>query len=183
MTKDTLLTGVERTFEDDEIIVSKTNEKGILTYTNKIFLDISGYKESEVIGKQHSIIRHPDMPRCIFKLLWDTLEAGEEIFAYVVNRTKCGDFYWVYAHVTPSRNLENQIIGFHSNRRTPDRRILEEHIKPLYDQLNAEEKSHTNRKDGMLAAGNVLKNMLAEKNVAYDEFIATVGQGKRRGYR
>ena len=88
MTSRLYTTGNEVFFDDDDIIVSKTNTKGILTYTNRIFLNIAGYAEKEVVGQQHSIIRHPDMPRCIFKLLWDTLQNGQEIFAYVINRCK-----------------------------------------------------------------------------------------------
>ena len=113
-------TAVERTFKEDDIIVSKTDLKGIITYANRTFLEIALYSEEEVLGQPHSIIRHPDMPRCVFKLLWDTIQAGEEIFAYVKNMSKNGDYYWVFAHVTPTFNQRNEITGFHSNRRTPN---------------------------------------------------------------
>jgi PAS domain S-box-containing protein len=73
--------GVERTFGEDEIIVSKTDVKGRITYANQVFLRVAGYTERELLGQPHNIIRHPDMPRCVFKLLWDTLEAKREIFA------------------------------------------------------------------------------------------------------
>lgn len=63
---------------------------------------ISGFTEPELLGQPHSMIRHPDMPRAVFKLLWDRLGAGHEIFAYVKNMTKSGDYYWVHAHVTQS---------------------------------------------------------------------------------
>lgn len=177
------LTGQERTFNDDDIIVSKTNLKGHLTYANKIFLDISGYKEQDVLGKAHNFIRHPDMPRCIFKLLWETLASGNEIFAYINNRAKSGDHYWVYAHVTPSWDDDGKIIGYHSNRRVPDRRILDEHIIPLYKQLKTEESKHSNGKEGMAAGLKMLQNILNDAGIAYDEFMATIGQGRRRGYR
>ena len=95
-------TGIERTFGEDEIIVSKTDLKGRITYANQVFLRIPGYTEKEVLGQPHNIIRHPDMPRCVFKLLWDTLEARREIFAYVINMACNGDHYWVFAHVTPT---------------------------------------------------------------------------------
>ncbi|MBL1419497.1 MAG: PAS domain-containing protein [Alphaproteobacteria bacterium] len=183
MGKQVTLTGVEQFFDDDDIIVSKTNLKGHLTYTNKIFLDISGYHENEVIGKPHNVIRHPDMPRSVFKTLWDTVQKGDEVFAYVVNRCKNGDHYWVYAHVTPSRNNDGQIVGYHSNRRVPDRKILTDNIIPLYQQLKTEEDQHTSAKDGLKAGTQMLQNILTEANVAYDEFIATIGQGLRRGYR
>lgn len=183
MTKPVHLTGVERTFSDDDIIVSKTDLKGKITYANKIFLDIADYTEKEVLGQPHCIIRHPAMPRSIFKLLWDTIGSGKEIFAYVINRTKFGDHYWVYAHVTPSLDRGGKIVGYHSNRRVPDRRILEEHIIPLYRELREEEARHGNRKEGLLSAEKKVVEFLAEQGLAYDEFVATVGQQRRRGYR
>ena len=97
MGKNVTLTGVERFFDDDEIIVSKTDLKGIITYGNSVFYRLAGYTEKELIGVNHNVIRHPDMPRAVFKLLWDTLAEGREIFAYVVNRAKNGDHYWVFA--------------------------------------------------------------------------------------
>jgi PAS domain S-box-containing protein len=177
------LTGVERTFDDDDIIVSKTDLKGRITYANQVFLNLAGYKEKEVFGQPHSIIRHPAMPRCVFKLLWDTIAAGNEIFAYVINRAKNGDHYWVYAHVTPSFGSDGTIVGYHSNRRVPDRQIVDDQIVPLYRALREEEARHKSRKDGMLAAEQMVLGLLGEKGVAYDEFIATLGQRQRRGYR
>lgn len=183
MTQNRSLTGVERYFDDDDIIVSKTDLKGRLTYANKVFLDISGYSEKEVIGQPHNMIRHPDMPRCIFKLLWSSIEAGREIFAYVNNRCKNGDNYWVYAHVTPSRDVNGQVIGFHSNRRVPDRDILEKEIIPLYSKLKQLEQTAASRKDGLQASQKEVEDLLAARGVEYDEFVATIGQRNRRGYR
>src|SRR5262245_50009336 len=99
---DTALTGRERSFGQDDIIVSKTDLKGRLIYANRVFLDIADLTLKETIGQPHSLIRHPHMPRCIFKLLWERIQAGKELFAYVMNRSKNGDHYWVIAHVTPS---------------------------------------------------------------------------------
>ncbi|MGB0719177.1 MAG: PAS domain-containing protein [Bdellovibrionales bacterium] len=164
-------TGVERFFEKDEIIVSKTDLKGRMTYTNRVFMRVAGYTEEELLGQPHSMIRHPDMPRSVFKLLWDTLEAKKEIFAYVINMCKNGDHYWVLAHVTPSYDANGQVSGYHSNRRVPDRDVVNNTIIPLYDALLAEEKRHKNRKDGMNSAFAMVLNILNEKGVSYDEFI------------
>ena len=163
--------GVERFFEPDEIIVSKTDLKGRMIYTNRVFMRVAGYNEAELIGQPHSMIRHPDMPRCVFKLLWDTLEAKKEIFAYVVNMCKNGDHYWVLAHVTPSYDGAGNVNGYHSNRRVPDRKILDSTIIPLYKQLLEEEQRYKNRKDGMNSAYNNLLQILKEKGVGYDEFF------------
>ncbi len=73
-------TGRERTFHEDEIIVSKTDLKGVITYANQVFVRVAGYSEQELLGQPHNLIRHPDMPKCVFKLLWDTISQGNEIF-------------------------------------------------------------------------------------------------------
>ena len=174
MAKDLPLTGNECFFGDDEIIVSKTDLKGRITYCNDVFLRVAGYTEKECLGQPHSMIRHPHMPRCVFGLLWETIQDGREIFAYVINRCKNGDHYWVNAHVTPSRNGAGHIVGYHSNRRVPDRRILEEHIQPLYKDLLAEERRHANRKEGLQASSGLVANLLKDKGVEYDEFVATL---------
>lgn len=165
------LTGIERSFDRNELIVSKTDKTGRITYGNGVFMRLAGYDEKHLIGAPHSVIRHPEMPRCVFKLLWDTLGAGKEIFAYVVNRSANGDHYWVFAHVTPSRDASGQIVGYHSNRRVPDRRILNQTILPLYKNLLAEEKKHNNRKEGMNAGFAMLVDLLKQKGMSYDRLI------------
>ena len=172
MPQETTLTGVERFFEDDELIVTKTDLKGRITYCNDVFIRLAGFSEKESLGQPHSIIRHPDMPRCVFGLLWDTIQAGQEIFAYVVNRSKNGDHYWVNAHVTPSYDSSGKIIGYHSNRRVPDRNIVDNAIIPLYRDLLAEEQRHANRKEGQQAATQMVVDLLQKNNMQYDEFVA-----------
>jgi len=162
-------TGVERTFGEDEIIVSKTDLKGRITYANRVFLRVAGYTEQEVLGAPHSVIRHPDMPRAVFQLLWDTIQDGREIFAYVVNLAKNGDHYWVLAHVTPTLDDGGKIIGYHSMRRKPARRAVEK-AAGLYKVLRAEEAKHTNRAEGIAAATRVLVAQLAAAGVSYEEF-------------
>ena len=171
MPRDTSLTGVERFFDDDEIIVSKTDLKGHVTYANRVFLRMAGYTEQEILGQPHSIIRHPDMPRCIFKLLWDTLAGGKEIFAYVINRSANGDHYWVLAHVTPSYDGSGNVTGYHSSRRTVDRAVLDDTIIPLYKSLLDEENRHTDRKAGMQSSFDMVLNLLKDKGMDYDELV------------
>lgn len=163
-------TGRERTFDDEEIIVSKTDLSGRITYANDVFLKISGYAESEVIGQPHSLIRHPDMPRSVFSLLWQTIASGQEIFAYVVNMAKNGDHYWVLAHVTPTFGPGGDIIGYHSNRRTPDRSALAV-IIPLYRTLLAEEQRHESKASQIAASTEILQGVLAQKGMPYDELM------------
>lgn len=168
------LTGNERFFDEASVIVSKTDTKGWITYANETFLAIADYAEHEVVGQPHNLIRHPDMPRCIFKLLWDTLEAKREIFAYVVNRTKFGDHYWVLAHVTPSFNAAGEVVGYHSNRRVPRRDIIEHVILPLYGDLAAVEEQAANPKDGLAASTAMLEEILKDKGTNYDKWLLTL---------
>ncbi len=155
----------------DGLIVSKTDLTGRITYANEVFCRIAGYSESELLGQPHSIIRHPDMPRAVFKYLWDTVLEGREVFAYVKNAAKSGDFYWVFAHVTPSYDANGKMVGFHSNRRVPDPRIVREVITPLYDELSRAEHSHRNGKEALAAGYRALTDFIASKKVSYDELI------------
>lgn len=163
-------TGVERTFATDKVIVSKTDTKGVITYANRVFLEVAGYEEHEVVGQPHNILRHPEMPRCVFKYLWDTITAGREVFAYVVNLAKNGDHYWVYAHVTPTFDKNQNIVGYHSSRRVPADEPLSV-IKGIYQTLLAEEQRYSSPKQGMEASMSILLNLLNEKGVGYDKFI------------
>ena len=172
--RDQSLTGVERHFGENEIIVSKTDLKGRLTYTNDVFLRLADYTEKDVLGEPHSIIRHPEMPRAIFKVLWDTIQSGKEIFAYVVNRSANGDHYWVLAHVTPSRDPSGNIVGYHSNRRVPKADTITNTVIPLYRELTAVEQSHGNRKDGLDASTQKVLDLLASKKLEVNEFFLSM---------
>lgn len=167
------LTGVERNFRDDELIVSKTDLQGRITYCNDVFMRVAGFKEHELLGKPHSIVRHPGMPRCVFKLLWDTIANGREIFAYVLNRAKNGDHYWVFAHVTPDMDSSGKVAGYHSNRRTVERHVIPL-VQGLYAQLLAEEAKHSDRKAGMEAATALLLQTLGTKGVSYEQFVLSL---------
>ncbi|MCA8971734.1 MAG: PAS domain S-box protein [Planctomycetes bacterium] len=162
-------TGVERTFADDEIIVSKTDPQGRITYANRVFLRVSGYTELELLGQPHNILRHPDMPRSVFRLLWHTIANGQEVFAYVVNLAKNGDHYWVLAHVTPTFDDAGKITGYHSSRRRPKRDAVQK-AQDLYANLLAVEAKHADKRSAMDASARVLTDLLETAGVAYDEF-------------
>jgi PAS domain S-box-containing protein len=164
------LTGVERTFAPSDIIVSKTDPKGVITYANKIFLDVAQLTERQAIGAPHSVVRHPDMPRAVFALLWSRLQAGQEIFAYVLNMASSGDHYWVHAHVTPSFGADGQIVGYHSNRRVPDRSAVDA-VAPVYRELKAIEDRAANRADGLKNSVERLNAILADAGVSYDQYV------------
>ncbi|WP_345993314.1 PAS domain-containing protein [Sulfurimonas sp. HSL-1716] len=155
----------EIVFPENNIIVSKTDTKGKITYCNELFIQMSGYEEEKLLGQPHNILRHPDMPRIVFKLLWENIQSGNEMNAYIKNLTKDGSYYWVFANVTPSFDKDNKIIGYFSVRRKADASKLE-FIKNLYKQLLATEKNQ-----GMEASMKQLQNILNEKELSYEEFI------------
>ncbi len=166
-------TGEERTFSPDELIVSKTDLRGVITYANDVFLRVSGYPMHEVLGRPHSVIRHPEMPRAVFRLLWDALADRQEVFAYINNLAADGAHYWVLAHVTPSCGPDGSIVGYHSNRRRPSMRAVER-LRPLYRRLLAEERRHPTAKAAVAASYPLLNELIAEQSGSYEEFIWSV---------
>jgi PAS domain S-box-containing protein len=148
----------------DAFLVSKTDIKGKISYCNPPFIKIAGFSEQELLGKPHNIVRHPDMPKVIFKLLWQCIQNKEEIFAYVKNLSKDGGYYWVYANVTASLDNRGSIVGYYSIRRKPNQKALEV-IIPLYEKLLSLEKN-----SGMEASSKYLEELLKEKGVSYEEF-------------
>lgn len=158
----------ELTFDENDFIVSKTDLKGRITYGNALFIKMSGYSEIELINEPHNILRHPDMPAVVFKLLWEHIQIGKEIFAYVKNKNKHGDYYWVFAHVTPSFDSNRRITNYHSVRRKPSQDALNV-IKPLYQMLLQKEKN-----GGIRAAEETLNQILQDKGVSYEQFILSI---------
>jgi len=157
-----------REMKDEDFIVSKTDKSGRITYVNKIFMDMAEYTEKELLGAPHSIIRHEDMPKAVFKYLWDTIAKKQEVFAYVLNKTKDGNTYWVYANITASLDKNDNIIGYYSVRRRPNPKALET-IIPLYKTMLDVEKS-----SGVDASFKVLTDILQEKGISYDELIISL---------
>ncbi len=153
----------ETNIQLDDFLVSKTDTEGKITYANPSFIKVTGFTEKELLGKPHNLIRHKDMPKIIFKLLWEEISNKKEIFAYVKNMSKDGGYYWVYANVTPSFDTQKNIIGYYSVRRKANPKALEI-IVPLYEKLLSLESS-----GGMDASANYLEEVLKNKGVCYDE--------------
>ncbi len=165
-------TNKERVMREQDFIVSKTDPSGRLTYCNQIFIEFSGYSEAELLGHQHNIVRHPDMPRSVFALLWETIKSGHEFFGYVKNMHKDGSYYWVFATVTPSYGEQNNIIGYFSVRRKPDRQKLQI-IDALYrDMLMAEKQAGS--RNAIAAGRQVLDNVIQPTGKDYREYILSL---------
>ncbi len=157
---------------DDDFIISKTDLKGRITYCNRIFIEFSGYSEQELLGSQHNIVRHPDMPRGVFKFLWDTLGQQKECFAYVKNMSKDGSFYWVLANVTPDLNAQGVAEGYFSVRRKPNRGAVAA-LSDVY-QLMLNEERRAGPKDACAASLALLSSVLDQKGVSYEKFILSI---------
>ncbi|MBP8169751.1 MAG: PAS domain-containing protein [Azonexus sp.] len=169
MKRDIVPTTIERPMRENDFIVSKTNPKGIITYGNPIFIEFSGYTEAELIGSQHNIIRHPDMPRSAFKLAWDTISSGNEFFAYVKNMSKDGSYYWVFTHIAPDFGQNGQITGYTSVRRCPKRSGIEK-IEPVYRQMLQAEKA-AGARDAIDAGTKVLVDLMQQTGMDYEQLI------------
>lgn len=163
-----LPTAHEVKLQESDLIVSKTDMKGRITYVNRTFMRISNYAEHEVMGKQHNVIRHPDIPRGVYRLLWQTLKAEQEFFGVVKNLTSDGHFYWVLANVTLDRNANGEVIGYFSVRRcvAPDAvRVASD----LYAEMLRIE-----RQAGSAAAPDAslawLQSAMAERKLSFEQF-------------
>ncbi|MEU4619112.1 PAS domain-containing protein [Actinoplanes sp. NPDC023801] len=159
--------------------MSKTDPRGVITYANDVFLRVSALTEEQALGHPHNLIRHPDMPRAVFKLLWDTLEKRREIFAYVLNLAADGAHYWVFAHITPSSDRSGRLLGYHSNRRSPARPAVTA-IRDVYAQLLDVERRQSRTPDAVAAGTAALDRMLTERGRTYDELVWDITDGGTR---
>ncbi|MBV0931955.1 PAS domain-containing protein [Marinobacterium weihaiense] len=164
----------EHALQDDEFIVSKTNTQGIITYCNRTFMRISGFSEAELFGKPHNIIRHPDMPRGAFHLLWQRLKSGREFFGYVKNLCKDGSYYWVMANITPDINASGTLVGYYSVRRKPSAQAIRT-ITDIYQQMHAEEQ-RVGPQNGPQASVDLLMETCRAQGFDYDHFIMHLDQ-------
>jgi len=124
----------EYTLKNDDFLVSQTDEKGIILFANDDFCKIAGYTIEELVGKQHNLVRHPDMPKAAFKDLWETIKAGKVWDGYIKNKAKEGGFYWVYATVYPMVDAVTKKTMYMSCRRKPSKQEIES-AQTLYKTL------------------------------------------------
>ena len=134
MRKNLPVTQVETRVRADQYLISKTDTRGVITYANPAFVEISGYSAEELLGQPHNVVRHPDMPAAAFQDLWDTLQTGKPWTGLVKNRRKDGGFYWVLANVTPIVE-DGELVGYASVRIRPSREQIEE-AEALYESMN-----------------------------------------------
>ncbi len=152
-------------FSKKKFIVSKTDTKGNITFINKNFCEISGYSEEELIGKQHNILRHSDMPRAIFYLIWNSLLRGEAVSGVVKNLAKSGEYYWVIADFDVKRDDMGNIQSFTAFRRAAPNQVVEV-IEELYETMRKIE-----NKRGLEGSLSYFEAFLEEQEMSYDEFL------------
>ncbi|MFP8487890.1 PAS domain-containing protein [Gracilimonas sp. Q87] len=166
--KNTKILDVERPFEYDELFFSVTDKKSKILFANEVFIRISGYKTDEIIGKLHKVIRHPDMPRSVFKIFWDHLNESKPVAAYVKNRAKDGSYYWVMALAYPCE------AGYLSIRLKPGSELFSE-VKAIYKKVltfEKEKEAELGKRRGMNEAEEYLNSILNEHGFdSYDDFM------------
>ncbi len=165
-------TGREIKLGSQHMLVSKTDARGDIVYSNDCFIGVSGYSKEELIGTPHSILRHPDMPRAIFYLMWKDIRKGKNIMAVVKNLSKSGDHYWVTTDFEIKRTRDGKIRNYLAFRQAAPRNVIKV-IEPLYSKMVEIEKS-----DGMDGSLEYLEKFLAKKGVTYDEFIIDLAAPK-----
>jgi len=165
-------TGREIKLSKKRIIVSKTDMKGVILYANDYFSEVSGYSEVELIGQPHNIVRHPDMPKAVFYLLWETIKQGKNITAVVKNLAKNGDHYWVVTDFEIFQDSMGNISQYIAYRQAVSPQVLEQ-IEPLYAKMLEIEKVH-----GMKASVEYLNSFLEERKMSYNEFISELAKPK-----
>ena len=165
------ITNNEKVLDKDNFIVSKTDTKGKIIYCNEIFADMAGYPASDLIGANHNIIRHPDMPKLAFKVLWDLIQQKDEFFGFVKNLCADGGYYWVFAYITADLDQNGNIISYTSIRRKAPQSAIDI-MDPLYKQLVDAERS-----GGIEASKRLLEGVLAEHNMEYSELVINLQLG------
>ena len=165
MTYRPIIIDEEISFSKKKFIISKTDLKGKIIFTNKNFSEVSGYSEAELVGEPHNLLRHPDMPRAVFFLVWQSLLAGHPVSGVIKNLAKDGRYYWVIADLEAKKDLKGNIVALTAFRRIAPEHIIYE-VEELYVTMLAIEKKH-----GMEKSLAYLDAFLEAENVSYDEFI------------
>ncbi len=161
---DNLTLSKEIKVKPQDMIVSSTDKKGNIIYANDIFCEVAGYSRAELIGKPHNIVRHPDMPKVVFKILWDTVLDGKPVDAFVKNRKSNGDYYWVKATVIPTVR-DGEIVKITSYRK-PINDFAKSYVIDLYAKLVEYEKTHS-----VQESLEFTLQYLEDRGLTYQQFV------------
>lgn len=155
----------EVVWDKSKTIMSKTDKFGTIEYANDVFVDVCGYEDYELVGKPHNIIRHPDMPKVVFKVLWDNLKQGNNFHAIVKNLAKSGRYYWVVTDFDISKNEAGEITHYFARRKAVPAEVVAK-VEPLYKKLLQIEEA-----SGMEGSEKYLIGFLEEQGKDYVEFL------------
>lgn len=153
---------------DEEVLVSVTDPKGIITDANDVFVKVSGYAKEELVGASHNVIRHPDMPKVMFKIVWDHIKDRENVMAVVKNLAKDGRYYWVVTDFITRVDADRKVINYTAYRRPVDDKVKAAVI-PLYKALCAIEDLA-----GMDASEKFLGDYFENLGMTYDELVEEI---------
>lgn len=157
------------TISPDQLIISKSDPAGKITYCDQAFITLSGYSEDQLIGQPHNILRHPDMPAGLFYLMWQTLKEKREFNGFIKNRSKQGDSYWALINITPMFSPDGQLSGYTSASRAPNPAATTL-FGIYYEQMLDSEKNH-HRKDAAQQSLNQLSDMLLAMGDNYEASV------------
>ena len=152
-----------------QVVISETDVYGRITNVNDVFCNVCGYSPEEMIGQPHIIIRHPDMPKLVFKLLWDNLKVGNNFIGVIKNLAKSGEYYWVITDFEMRRDATGNITHYIARRKSVPKAVIENYVAPLYETLLKLEKV-----GGMELSSRFFKNYLAKQGKDYIDFIIDV---------
>jgi putative PAS/PAC sensor protein len=165
----------EVVWDKTKTIISTTDKLGVITDVNQTFIDVCGYPAVELLGKPHSIIRHPDMPKIIFKITWDNILAGRNFHAIIKNLAKSGKYYWVITDFEVGRNIIGDVVTIMARQHSVPKYVITEHIEPLYQTLLKLEKI-----GDMELSNRYFKGFLEKQGKSYIEYIMDIMDESKR---
>jgi len=158
-----------------EVVISRTDKKGNIIYCNSTFRKVNGFKGASIINQPHNIIRHPDMPKVIFHIIWKTISRGLPIQAIIKNKTKDNRYYWTMIDFKAQKDMNNNIVSYVAHGKQAPQQIIDI-IEPLYKMLKEIEEEH-----GVDSALKYLHAYLDEQGMTYSQYLKYLT--KNRGFR
>jgi PAS domain S-box-containing protein len=166
MTKRPIPIDKEVSWDKTQTIMSKTDLYGTIEYANEVFVDVCGYEDYELMAQPHNIVRHPDMPKVVFKVLWENIQKGNQFHGIVKNLAKSGRYYWVITNFEYSRDENGNIVNYIARRKAVPQDVITKHIEPLYKKLLLIEEA-----SGVGASEKYLIGFLEEQGLSYVDLI------------
>ncbi len=156
-------------FISDKILISKTDTQGNITYCSPSFLQLCGYDEQELMGRSHNLLRHPDMPKGIYYLMWENLKANREFNAFILNKTKSGQSYWAFTNITPVHTVEGKLVGYTCAKRPANEAGIGL-FSVYYEQMRDEER-RLGDNEGPRKSAQLLQEILAATGDSYEASV------------